>query len=280
MIRLVVYADILIILNIVVDYFLLLAAAVILKIKTSVKRVILAAIIGGISSLYIFAPDFGVVIEIVFKLVSAILMVLCSYKFKGVKHFLRSVGVFFVITCAYCGIMTAVWNIFKPRGMTVINSVVYFNISPLVLIISSLAVYLIFRILTLIFTGNNDLAEKCNIKLTYAGKSCEVEGLVDSGNSITDVFGEGEVIIADESVLKKLFGEIQDLPERELKSRYRVIPCNTVSGNGLLEGYRCDFATIISGKKQIALKRPIIAVSKVPIRDNYKAIINPKIFVS
>ena len=59
--------------------------------------------------------------------------------------------------------------------------------------------------------------------------------------------------------------------------RFRMIPCNTVSGNDLLEGYRCDEASVIGSNKTVILKKPILAVSKTPLDDGYNAIINPEI---
>ena len=53
----VVYADILVILNLIVDYFLLSASAAILRIKLPFWRQLAGASVGAVSSLYIFAPE-------------------------------------------------------------------------------------------------------------------------------------------------------------------------------------------------------------------------------
>ena len=51
---LIVYADVLIFLNIIVDYFLLLATGKILSLRVKTLSVVLAAVLGGLSS-HIFA---------------------------------------------------------------------------------------------------------------------------------------------------------------------------------------------------------------------------------
>ena len=106
-----------------------------------------------------------------------------------------------------------------------------------------------------------------------------MDGIVDTGNSVEDIIGGGDVIIADDRCVKKLFGNVDIEENSELKTRYRVLPCGTVSGNGTLEGFRCDSATVTDGENTVKLKKPILAVSKTRLKDDYRAIVNPNIFL-
>lgn len=275
----VVYADILIILNFLVDYFLLLASAKLLHFNSPVIRLLASAVIGGFSSLYIFAPDLGFLIGLLFRTAVCALMVFAAFGFKNIKTFLRGCGVLFLVTCGYGGIMTAVWYFLKPNGMTVVNSVVYFNISPTVLIIASLAAYILFMIFSAVFSKTSKFAERCEITISADGGSITMEGIIDTGNSIEDILGNSEVIIADKSYVKTLFGDINPVTNEKLKPRYRLMPCGTVSGGGTLEGFRCDTALITDGEKSVKLEKPILAVSKTPLNDDYSAIVNPRIFM-
>ena len=275
----VVYADILVILNLIVDYFLLSATAVVLRVKLSVFRQLGGAAIGAISSLYIFAPDLGLFVDLVFRAVICAVMVLCAFGFKGVKRFFRAAGVLFLVTCGFGGIMTAVWSLFKPNGMTVVNSVVYFNISPAVLIGVSVITYLLFMLLRMILSRSTELAERCEITVTAEKKSITMEGIIDTGNSIRDYLSGCEVIIADSEFVKALLGSDNPNTEARLKSRYRILPLSTVSGGGTLDGFRCDSAVITDGERTVKLEKPILAVSKTPLKDDYQAIINPEIFI-
>lgn len=275
----VVYADILIILNIIVDYFLLLAAAKLLQNNSRILRLLAGAAIGGVSSLYIFAPDLGLLIGLLFRAAVCALMVLAAFGFKNIKTFLRGCGVLFLVTCGYGGIMTAVWYLFKPPGMTVVNSVVYFSISPAVLIIASVAAYLLFMLFSAIFSKTAKFAERCEITVSAGGDSITMEGIIDTGNSVEDIFGNSEIIIADKAYVKNLFGDINPATNDDIKSRYRLLPCSTVSGGGTLVGFRCDKAFISDGERSVKLEKPILAVSKTPLNDDYSAIVNPRIFM-
>ena len=275
----VVYADILFLLNLIVDYFLLSASCRIIKKKISVVRIISGAVIGGVSSLYIFFPNYGVIFELLFKISICALMVLAAFSFVSIKMFLRNFGILFFVTCGYSGLMIAVWYIFKPEGMIINNSIVYFDISPLILISASIVIYFLFVIFSFIFSKNTKLSQKCAITVFADNSSISMTGMVDTGNSIEDIFGNSEVIIADKCRVKDLFGNIDITSNSLLKSRYRVMPCGTVSGNGVLEGFRCDRAIVNDGKNQVELNKPILAISKISLNDDYSAIVNPKIFM-
>lgn len=275
---LVVYADILLILNLIIDYFLLSASSAILRAKLPAFRQLLGAAVGALSSLYIFAPNLGIFLDVIFRISVCSVMVLCAFGFKSIKRFLRSACVLFLVTCGFGGIMTAVFSLFKPDGMTVSNSVVYFDISPAVLIGASVISYFLFILLNAIFSKTSKLAERCEITVTAEEKSVTMDGIVDTGNSVKDCFGGSEVIIADGEFIKDLLGSTDLINDSNLKSRYRILPCSTVSGAGTLDGFRCDSAVISDGERTVKLEKPILAVSKTPLRDDYQAIVNPQIF--
>ncbi|MEE1330047.1 MAG: sigma-E processing peptidase SpoIIGA [Acutalibacteraceae bacterium] len=275
----VIYADILVILNLIVDYMLLLVTGKIVKLKPPAVRQIAAALVGGLSALYIFLPNIGAFIGVLIRLADCAVMVLICFGFKSLKCFLRSCAVLMLVCFAYGGIMTAFWYLFKPNGMTVINSVVYFNISPAVLIGSSVTVYLLYTALYSLLKKNSALAERCNITVFAGDGKINMSGIIDTGNSIEDALGNSEVIITDSKGAAALFGNIDINSNEGLKSRYRLMPCGTVSGTGALEGFRCDRATVTDGKRTVELEKPILAVSKTRLNDDYQAIVNPKIFL-
>ena len=263
-------------LNLIINYFLLLATAKILRQTEKLRRIVLASFLGALSSLYIFLPPSPIIIEIIFKISVCTLMCITAFGFKGIKSFLKSVGLLFGVTAGFGGIMYAVWLMFSPKGMVINNSVVYFDISLLALVAFTAVGYLIFSLVFRIFSKNSPFAQRCEITLFADGKSVKVTAIVDTGNSIEDVFSMGEIIIADKKIATELFG-CDNFDSVALKTRYRLLPCATVSGNDVLEGLRCDRAEVNFQNRRIVLKRPILAISKTPLPDGSGAIINPKI---
>ncbi len=274
----VVYADILVILNIAVDFLLISATSFILRFKPKLGRKILASVIGGFFSLYIFLPELNLFLNILFKLAVCILMSLSAFGFGSTKRFLKANLLLLTVTLGYGGIMTAIYSSFRPKGMAVINSVVYFNISPMLLLGFSVFFYLAFSVLLSIFSKHGAMSSECDITLRAGNKTANIKGILDTGNSLRDSFGNNEIIIADKCYAESLFGNCDINENPDLKPLYRAIPCATVSGNTLLDGFRCETAVINDGKKTVTLKSPILAISKTTIKDNYGAVVNPQIF--
>ena len=272
----VVYADILIVLNLIVDYFLIKISNKILGLTPKIWRILLSSLIGALFSLYIFLPNSHILAEGTVRLFMITLMVLACYGFKNVKCFLKATGVLFGVTCLYAGIMIALWQIFKPRGMVIHNSVVYFDISPIVLIGATVVGYIAFLGLSKFFSASAKFAEKSEITLYADGKSVGATAIIDTGNSLTDLFGKSEIIVVDKAVLKALFNNLDISQNEDIKARFRSVPCGTVSGTDLLQGFRVDKAKIIHNGKAIMLNKPIAVISKTPLKENYSAILNPK----
>ena len=274
----VVYADILIVLNLIVDYFLLSLAGGLLRRKNRLLRMIFSALIGGVFSLYIFLPQSNPIIEFALRLTVCSVMTLTAFGFINLKEYLKVSGVFFGVTCLYAGIMTALWKILKPHGMVINNSVVYFDISAVTLIVCTVIFYFGFMLLSRLFTSNSTTAQNCTVVLSADGREVRFNAILDTGNSVSDVFGNSEIIIADKSVAISLFDNIDININTALNSRYRIIPLSTVSGVDMLDGFRCDSMTATLNKETVRLKNPVLAVSKTAFDSGYSAILNPKIF--
>ncbi len=275
----IVYADILVTVNFITDYFLLRAAAFFVHKAPSVPRLLLGAATGGVASLYIFLPSYGIAADFFFKLLLSLAMSLAAFGFCDFKSFLRASAALLLTACAYGGIMTALWYTLRPQGMAVVNSVVYFDISPTVLICTTVIAYFLLRVVAFFLKRSSKTAKECKITLYAENKSVTVRAIVDTGNSVDDILGGGAVIIADRACAVSIFGECDPKLNSAVKSRYRALPCGTVTGGGMLEGYRCDSALVESEKRSIRLKNPVLAISAVPIRDGYSAIVNPEIFL-
>lgn len=270
-----VYADVLIVLNILVDYFMLKATTVLLKRSPSLWRILLASALGGLSSLYIFLPQSFFITELAVRIVLCAAICFVCFGFVNLKKFLQSTVVFFSVNMGYAGAMLALWYILKPSGMVINNSVVYFDISPVFLIVFSVAAYILINLCRRLLSKNAPTAQSCKIRLSALGATTEISAIADSGNSLKDVFGCGEIIIAEEKYTDILFGS--DRACEECALRYRALPCRTVTGTALLDGYRCDLAEISFDGKIRRFTNPILAISKQPLGGDYGAIIDPDI---
>ena len=268
-----IYADILVLVNFVVDYFLISIACRFLRKKPRLWRLLLSSALGGLFSLYILLPQGNIFFQIFVQVLMSMALCAVAIGFGGIKTFLRSTAVLFGVNFAYSGAMIAVWMIFKPYGMVINNSVVYFDISPIFLILFSVIGYFVVILLRKIFKKPFADNTYCEVTLFCKNKNIVLNGIADTGNSITDVFGVSEIFITGIGVVDELL-----YVEKLNPARYRKIPCSTVTGEKLLDGYRIDGAEINFNNKKYRFKNPILAVSSVPLND-CEIIVNPESLV-
>lgn len=265
-----IYVDILMLVNFIVDYFLILLAAKFLHITTKILRLILAAAVGGVFSLYILLPQSNLLVQIFIQVCMCMVLCLIAFGFKNIKFFSRNIVTLFAVNFAYSGAMIALWIVFKPSGMAINNSVVYFNISPLFLIVFSVVGYfgtvLIRRLVKKPFLQNT----YCEATLFCGNNKLTLSGIADTGNSLKDTFGLSQIFITEQDIVDTILGD-----ETKNPTRFRKIPCGTITGNSLLDGYRIDRVKINFNNKNFEFKNPVLAVSQTKLNDA-KIIINPE----
>ncbi|MBR6903103.1 MAG: sigma-E processing peptidase SpoIIGA [Clostridia bacterium] len=266
-----VYADILIITNFIVDYFLLAITGRVTRRKPPLWRQLSSAFAAALYSLIIFLPLHNKAVELLLNIAVSYAVCFLCFGFESFRRFIFSGAVFLTVSFSYAGAMLAISHIFKPYGMVINNSVVYFNISPLFLIIFSVLGFLIFSLFSIIFSKRNGTAKKCFVTLAFCGIKADFNAIIDSGNSLTDPFLQSPVVILDKNKAFSVFGQMS---AEKYPEKYHAIPCGTVSGKVLLDGFRCESGKIITENKTINLTHPIIAISKMPLCD-CEAIVNP-----
>lgn len=267
----VIYADILLITNFIVDYFLLSITGNIIKQKPGILRSVLAALFASVGSLVIFLPEQNAILRFVFRLSFSFVICLIDFGYRSLKQLSLACIIFLAVTTSFAGSMLALFYIFKPSGMAINNSVVYFNISPVSLILFSVLGFLLFTALSYLLSKRAKTAQRCTVTLTFYGKKAAFNAVIDSGNSLADNFTQRAVIILDNKTVRKSFGSLTPSTYAE---RYRAVPCGTVSGSGILDGYRCESGAILTDNKTYKLIKPLMAISKTPLCD-CEAIVNP-----
>ena len=125
----VIYVDILLMINLLVNFLMLSAAGLLVKTPTRSWRILLSAAIGAVYSLIIFLPDMNLFFSIALRVICFAAMLFTAFSIRSVKDFLRAGGGFLMANFAFAGITLAIWLIFKPDGLTYKNGAVYFDIS-------------------------------------------------------------------------------------------------------------------------------------------------------
>lgn len=277
---LVIYIDVLIVLNIFVDFLLLKACDAVLRSQTKFWRLIAGSVVGGVASLYILAPEMPVLLELVIRLAISCAVVLVAAGFRRASLFLKRLAVFYGVNFLYAGAMFGIWLAFRPRGMVIQNGVVYFGISPLLLIVSTLSAYGILRLISRFLRAHRG-ERLCQIRLTCGEHTVSRIALIDTGHGLTDLLTDSAVVIIDRETAEALMGEVtakelvtaNGAPEG-LAARYRLIPYQTVGGRGILPAVRCDLLEVTARGITTRHAKPVAAVSEEEFGGNYHAIID------
>lgn len=262
-----IYVDVLVAVNFFINYFLLLATAKFLAVPAKRGRLAAASGLGALFSLSILLPETPAVLSIAVKLLMSAAIVLSAFGCGGMKRFLRNTAAFYIINFGFAGLMLALWYFFAPQGLIIRNSIVYFNISPILLILFSVACYLIITLVNRI-TGRQMPKEMfCRIVISCGGVSCDCTAKIDTGNALREPFSNDPAVVVSEEAVKRAIP-----PDGSLNMR--LIPFDAVSGHGTLKAFRPDRLTIYYGKKTIQVNRVYIAVSKTRL-GGCDALMNP-----
>ncbi|MBQ1716762.1 MAG: sigma-E processing peptidase SpoIIGA, partial [Ruminococcus sp.] len=206
--------------------------------RASLLRVILGSLLGGVFSLAALLPKLPFGLNLISDLVFAALIVLVSLGFGGMRVFLRRVAVYFGLSFGFCGLMVFVYTTFHPKGMEIYNDTVYFNISPFLLIILTLACYYTTRLLKRLTKGVCGKST-CHIEISMDGTETSFLAVVDTGCTVKEPFSGDYVIIAEDSILRDL---------HLCNDKMRVIPFESLGGKGFIRGYRLS-SLKIDGKE-------------------------------
>lgn len=271
----VVYADILIILNFIINYLLLKAESMITGQNYKTIRLIISSFIGSLFSLTIFINKIHPIFNIVTKLIYITIIILIVTEIKSLKNFLKHFFAFLSVNFIFSGIMLAINILLFPNLSVYNNGIIYFDIDILSLIIISVICYLLIWVITKI--TNNKTPPKCvyDIAIKYKGRAVKGKALFDSGNTLCDCFSGKPVVIAEKDLIIKLTNK----EEFENLKNYRLIPFSTISGKSILPAFMPDsIEIIISGNTKIVENIFIGITDKKIISGNYSALIGQPFF--
>lgn len=283
-----VYADVLVALNILLTYILIVASRVICKVATNRWAVLLASVMGGISSLVIFYENGGVAFSILYRIITGGVIIGIAFLPENLKIFIKEFLAFFGISFLFGGGMFALEITLHPKNIMFYNGTVYFDMSIAYLVASVLVIYGIFLLADYLITKHNNKSGKCQLEIEYNHKLVSITALMDTGNTLTDGMTGKSVIIAELSAVSALFSrdemmffkndDFENIPE-SLNKSFRLIPCKTVTGDSLLKAFVPTFVKIKDGKSSYQNNFCTVALTEKDLaQGEYKALLNRAIF--
>lgn len=260
----VIYVDVLFLVNFLITFFLLLLTSKLSKNEINLLRAVAGSLIGGVYSLVILADDLKFFVSYLGKFAAGCVIVATAFKINGFKNYIKEVVIFFFSNLIFVGVIVGGWMIFKPPGVVINNNTVYFNISAKLLLFSALAAYVVSTVVLRIY--NNKIAKKEIYRVTVEknGKEFKFFAFADSGNNLKEPFSNYPVIVAD----KNLFDGVET---------ERLVPYSTIGSQGVLNAFKPNTVTVCAGNKKYSIQNVYIALNDNLKKGEFRGIINPNI---
>ncbi len=269
-----IYADVLFLINFIINYLLLFATSNIVSLPFSRIRLLLSAFLGALYAVFAYIPIFSFFMSAFFKLFFSGLMIVAAF---GFSRFFKGYLTFLAASLVLAGVSFLISFIAPSAFLELGGGIYYIHLSLPALFISAVSSFLLLRI---IFMRRGGSASKtlCTVTIKNLDKTTTLPTLLDTGNSLLDPQTNARVLISDFDSLKSILPEnsaqilnenrgspfslaLDKLPEFP---SFRLVPYKTVGiPFSLLLAYRPE-AVYIDGKLE---KNALCAISEVPVSD-------------
>ena len=250
-----VYVDLLFLVNFCMDFQCFFLTARLLHRPFPLKSALFSSAVGAFyACVALFLPASGTVAfmaDLGMGLLMGALVFLPQEERKW--HFLVPFGLYFGVSAAVGGVMSAVSSLFTRLEYVPTQTGSSSFSFGLLAVLGGLATFLWGRLC------QRRAKNKCvKLRLEYAGRALQVEAFVDTANHLCDPLGGRPVVIIDRTVAKELLPAVLlEAAERgmaglallppTLARRVRMIPATTVTGRGVLLAIAPDKAFLDAG---------------------------------
>ncbi len=263
-----IYIDVLLVLNLYVNWLLLRGTAKLTHTRLSSIRSIFAASAGSLTSLTIMLPATHPVITLLIKLLTAVIPVMAAFGIRSQKVFWRCLGVFLSLSFVFAGLCLGLCTITGTNLLIWSGSSIYLHFSLTALILCTSAAYFLLKIFSYARAKHFRCDESYQIFVRVGAHVASAEAIADTGNGLCDLFSGLPVIIMGKDSL----ASIPEIASPENLPKYRLIPYGTIAGDGLMPIF-CPDEVIIKSKSTGQKRKAHVYVGIS--EDTISAIFNP-----
>lgn len=276
----VIYADVLIFFNTVITFILLLTVRAFVNVGSSSGRIMLASLVGGVYSLIILAPKMHFLLMLLAKTGMCVSITCIAFHAKSFRNMLRCAVLFAASSYLFAGVVYAISFIVQSEYLIVNNGFPYIQISIISMIIICVIVYAVLFLLrkTVFRMQEDDMLY--NLHLSFSGEEIDVLALLDSGNSIRDIYtGKPVIILTSERAIQLTGSEIPsvftDWTNLNGSVKWRLLPVHALDGDKLLPVFNADAVRIAKGSSNKTLASVCVAVTNDPLGNGrYQALLS------
>lgn len=213
----IIYWDVVMIINFVFDFTLLLTVNVLLKRNAKRWRIALGALVGELSMLTLWW-DFTTAGMATFKILLNLAMVIVSFSFGDIKFTFYNGVYLYLVGIILGGFEQYLYNEFQVGGKMGVRYLIVLALSPLIL----------FAYSKLSSKLKNNYNNRHRLKIIYDGKEFEGVGYLDSGNKLVSPINGKPIILVEKEYI--VYHKLKLVP----------VPYTALNHHGLLYCFRPD----------------------------------------
>lgn len=232
----VIYLDVVLIENFIIDLFLLKSTSKVLRINCITKRLFLAALLGSIYTVTMVISDLRFLSIMPFQILMAFIIICVLFKDVGVKVRLKATGIFILLSAMLSGLCLFL-SLSSNYSFTI-----GFNLKESTLkniILSLMILYLVcdrvigyLRERTFI---NNFIYD---VEIEFSNFKYNLRAFLDTGNELREPLTNLPCILVEEKYIENC---------KEEEEKMYLIPYSAVGIKGTLKGIRCKSVKIRRG---------------------------------
>ena len=287
-----IYIDVVLIENLIMDYIILLASGLILKIKIKHIRLILASLLGAVYSIIAYMGILELYSSILLKIILSIIIVYIAFNPQSIKKMWKDLLIFYLTSFVFGGAAFALIYIIRPQDILMRNGL-FLGTYPLKTVM--LGGIVAFTIIITAFTVvKRKISKKdmfCTIEIKLNGKNIKANAMIDTGNMLKEPITNTPVVVVEHTLLYQCMpkeilnnleniigGDFEKIPDK-IKQEYilklKLIPFSSLGKqNGMLLGIKPEYLKIITEEQEKTQKNVIIGIYNKSLtkRGEYRAL--------
>lgn len=288
-----IYIDVVFIENLIMNYIILFATSIIIKVKIKHIRLILASGLGAIYSIIAYMSILEMYSSVILKIILSVIIVYIAYNPQNVKNMWKYLVIFYMTSFVFGGAAFALIYIVKPQDILMKNGL-FLGTYPLkTIILGTIVAFVV--IVTSFKLVKSKISKKdmfCTIKININKVEIETKAMIDTGNLLKEPISNTPVIVVEHTLLYDcmpkeilnnleniLGGDFENISE-EVKNKYisklKVIPFSSLGKqNGMLIGIKPEEVTVINDENENKINNVIIGIYNKSLtkRGEYRALI-------
>ncbi|GIP57803.1 sigma-E processing peptidase SpoIIGA [Paenibacillus woosongensis] len=300
----VVYLDLIFLMNLLIDASLLLMTAWIRRQRVRAWRITASAAVGAAYVLMMFLPELSFLFTFLVKFLFSVVMLWIAFGYASLQNYLRNMGAFYMVNFAAAGGILGIHYLLQNSGE--VWSGIWYSASGglgFSLEVGSIFTIIVFFIVVLWFKAvvssrrTVERVESClaEVQVRIDETTVRCMGLVDTGNQLKDPLTRWPVMVMEaslwdqmlpESFLSRLAAEQADNLIMEWsdedsfpwRDRLRLVPYRGINkGSQFMIALKPDEVSVVQEGRTVTTGRVLIGLDggRLSMESAYRAIIHP-----